>query len=147
MILATWTTNTVNAYSGGLAITKLFNLGDSNRALATGIAGALGTLLAIAGIIDYFINYLLVLTSAIPAVAGVMIADYWIVKKGDASKWNKVPGVNLAGIISWLLGVVAGNVIKVGVGPLSGIVVSLFAYIILHSLYASFLIAKEEQSI
>jgi cytosine permease len=141
LILATWTTNTVNAYSGGLAITNMFNLGDSNRALATGIAGALGTLLAIAGIIDYFINYLLVLTSAIPAVAGVMIADYWIVKKGDASKWNKVPGVNWVGIISWLLGVVAGNVIKVGVGPLSGIVVSLVAYIILHSF-----VAKEEQS-
>ena len=150
LILATWTTNTVNAYSGGLAITNMFNLGDSNRALATGIAGALGTLLAIAGIIDYFINYLLVLTSAIPAVAGVMIADYWIVKKGDASKWNKVPGVNWVGIISWLLGVVAGNVIKVGVGPLSGIVVSLVAYIILHSLVAYIIlhsfVAKEEQS-
>ncbi|MFZ5634842.1 MAG: cytosine permease [Bacillota bacterium] len=131
LILATWTTNTVNAYSGGLAITSMFKLSDSKRALATGVAGALGTILAVAGIIDYFINYLMLLTSGIPPVAGVMIADYWIVRKGIASRWSKYPGVNWGGIISWLLGVVAANTIKAGVAPVTGIIVSMLCYLVI----------------
>lgn len=137
LILATWTTNTVNAYSGGLAITNMFNLGDSKRALATGVAGALGTLLAVAGIMDYFVSYLMLLTSAIPAIAGVMIADYWIVKKGNPANWKKIPGVNWGGIVSWILGVVAGHVInlviELQIGALIGILVALVTYVVLHA--------------
>lgn len=36
LVLATWTTNTVNAYSGGLAITNMFNLDDSRRSFCNG---------------------------------------------------------------------------------------------------------------
>ena len=32
LILATWTTNTINAYSAGIALTNLFQLPDSKRA-------------------------------------------------------------------------------------------------------------------
>jgi cytosine permease len=48
LILATWTTNTINAYSAGIALTNLFQLPDSKRALATAVAGILGTVLAVA---------------------------------------------------------------------------------------------------
>ncbi len=134
LILATWTSNAVNAYSGGLAITNMFQLADDKRGLATGIAGGVGTILAVAGIINQFINYLMLLTSAIPPIAGVMIADYWILKKGDASRWSSTPGINWGGVISWVLGVIASNAVKIGIAPLNGIVVAMLSYLIISAL-------------
>ncbi|MDK2927602.1 MAG: cytosine permease [Bacillota bacterium] len=136
LILATWTTNTVNAYSGGLAITNMFKLSDDKRALATAVAGGLGTVLAVAGILNYFLNYLMVLTSGIPPVAGVMIADYWVLGKGDPSRWSAYPGVNRPGVLSWLLGVVAANAFKAGIAPVTGIAVSMLSYLIITALKA-----------
>ncbi|MGF7058393.1 cytosine permease [Brassicibacter mesophilus] len=134
LILATWTTNTVNAYSGGLAITNLFNLSDSKRSMATAIAGFLGTILAVAGIINYFTNFLMVLTAALPPVAGVMIADYWIVKKGDPRSFKETKGMNMVGICSWLVGSIVAIVFKFGIQPINGIIVSMIVYLAVCSL-------------
>lgn len=134
LILATWTTNTVNAYSGGLAITSLFNLDHSKRSMATAVAGILGTILAVAGIINYFTSFLSLLTSALPPVAGVMIADYWIINKGNSDVFNDLKEVNIVGIISWLLGSFAAIFIKIGIQPVNGIIVSIVSYLIIHKL-------------
>lgn len=134
LILATWTTNTINAYSAGIAITNLLQLPDSKRALATAMAGILGTVLAVAGIMNYFLNFLTILTSTIPPVAGVMIADYWVKKKGDPSKWFKYPGANWVGIISWIIGALAGIYLKVGIAPINAIIVSFVAYLVMISI-------------
>lgn len=131
LILATWTTNAVNAYSGGLAITNLFNLNDSKRSIATGVAGVIGTLLAVAGIINYFVNFLMILTAAIPPIAGVMIADYWIIKKGKPEKFNSQSGMNYIGIVSWLAGSIVAIIIKSGIQPINGILVSMILYYVL----------------
>lgn len=147
LILATWTTNTVNAYSGGLALTNMFNLSGDKRAITTGIAGALGTVLAVAGILNYFLNYLMLLTSGIPPVAGVMIADYWIYRKGITTQWKKMPGVNWAGVIAWLLGVFAANLIQWGIAPINGIVVSMVCYLVLMSVLGKNMSQDMEQKI
>ncbi len=99
LIIATWTTNVVNAYSGGLAISKLFK--NAGRRRSTLIAGILGILMALSGILDYFQNYLLILTSTIPPIAGVMIVDYWVIK----SK-KPIVNVNWVGVFGWLTGVI-----------------------------------------
>jgi cytosine permease len=132
LILATWTTNTVNAYSGGLAITNLFNLDDSKRSMATAIAGILGTVLAVAGIINYFVNFLMILTSAIPPVAGVMIADYWLVKGGKSEDFKAKAGINVIGVASWFIGSVVAIGIKKGIQPINGIIVSMVIYYLIY---------------
>lgn len=50
LILATWTTNTTNAYSAGLNAVMVFNLKESGRSMATVILGAVGTVLAAVGV-------------------------------------------------------------------------------------------------
>ena len=47
LILATWTTNTGNAYMSGLADCKMFSIKDSKRPLVTMICGVLGVILAL----------------------------------------------------------------------------------------------------
>lgn len=137
LILATWTTNTINAYSGGLALTSLFNLKDDKRAMATTIAGLAGTILAITGILNYFVNFLMILTSGISPVAGVMIADYWIKRKADANSWSPGPGVNWIAIAAWIAGFAVGYFLKWGIAPVNAIIVSMAAFLILDGIFGS----------
>ncbi|MCJ8008462.1 cytosine permease [Lederbergia wuyishanensis] len=76
LILAQWTTNTSNAYSSGLSLSVIFT--RTNKAVLTLVAGILGTLLAVLGIYDYFINFLSIMTLFIAPIGGVYTAYYYI---------------------------------------------------------------------
>lgn len=104
MLLATWTTNAVNAFSGGIAIVNVFNVSKEKETIAVAVAGGIGTVLAAIGILDYFVPIMNVLSAMIPPVAGVMIASYWIIQKGDSASWQKVPNFNWLGVLSWFIG-------------------------------------------
>ena len=67
LILATWTTNAVNAFSGGLALINVFDI-PKKRKVAVGAAGAIGTLLAVVGILNYFTPIMSVLSAMVPPV-------------------------------------------------------------------------------
>ncbi|WP_010255596.1 cytosine permease [Treponema primitia] len=135
LILATWTTNVTNAYSGGLAVSKILGLDEKKFKITTGIAGGIGTILGAVGIIDRFVSFLGIITSFIPPVAGVVIAAYWIVGKGKKENFTSIPGVNWAGMIAFILGAaiafITANVAPFFVAPINGIVISIAAYIIL----------------
>ncbi|MCF7942045.1 MAG: cytosine permease [Spirochaetia bacterium] len=134
LILATWTTNAVNAYSGGLAITNMLNLKGNRRAMATAVAGGIGTILAISGIINYFISFLVVMTAGITPIAGVMIADYWIRNKGNPETWEPQAGFNWAGIISWLAASAIGLLVTWGSQAINAIVAAGVLYLILSKI-------------
>ncbi|MDR2044821.1 MAG: cytosine permease [Clostridium sp.] len=135
LILATWTTNVTNAYSGGIAVTNLLGFGENKFKTTTAIAGAAGTILGAVGIMDKFQSFLSIITSFVPPVAGVMIAAYWIVGKGKRENFAVAGGVNVAGILSFVLGAavayITANVVPFFIAPINGIVVSMAAYVIL----------------
>jgi cytosine permease len=135
LILATWSTNVLNAYSGGIAVSNMFGVGESKFKLTCGIAGLIGTVLGAAGIMLKFMAFLSVLSSFIPPVAGVMIASYWIVGKGKPENFRVVEGFNVPGIISFVAGAavayITANVVPFFFAPVNGIVVSMVLYIIL----------------
>lgn len=54
ILAATWTTNVTNAYSGGVAFNKLFNIPENKKNRGILLAGSIGILLAVVGILDYF---------------------------------------------------------------------------------------------
>ena len=54
LVLATWTTNVTNAYSGGLAVSNLVGHEETRYKITTGIAGLFGTVLAAVGFISKF---------------------------------------------------------------------------------------------
>ncbi|MGX2947062.1 cytosine permease [Enterococcus alishanensis] len=139
LILATWKTNVINAFSGGLAIINVFGISKEKEKIAVAVAGGIGTLLAVVGILNYFVPIMSILSAMIPAVAGVMIASYWVIQKGDPEKWAPVSGINWLGINSWLIGAIIA-VIPVLLGffpslpqfpnqPLIGIVLSFICYL------------------
>lgn len=143
LVLATWTTNVTNAYSGGIAFSSLIGVGEKGFKIATGVAGAIGTVLAAVGIMNQFQGFLSILTAFIPPVAGVIMADYWIIGKGKKENFKITEGFNWIGITAFAVGAAVayctGSVPSMifFVGPINGIVVSMVLYIVLKLAFRS----------
>ena len=135
LVFATWTTNVTNAYSGGLAVSNLFNGGEDKFRISCAVAGLIGTVLAAVGLLSKFEFFLNILSALIPPIAGVMIASYWIVGKGRKENLVQKEGWYLPGIIAFAVGAlvayITGNIAVFFIGPVNGIVVSMVVYIIL----------------
>lgn len=153
LVLATWTTNVTNAYSGGLALSNLLGYDESKFKITTGIAGAIGTLLAAFGLLNSFQGFLSLMSALIPPLAGVVIADYWIVCKGNKENFKQRSGFSLPGVAAFTVGALAACItggtfasfpglveavpfsnLPFFVGPVNGIVLSLVLYVILKKI-------------
>lgn len=79
LVFSTWTTNTVNLYSAVLTLAASFSrVSDQRLAIAASI---LGTGAAVMGIMDFFLPFVLFIGIAATPIAGVYIADYFIVNR------------------------------------------------------------------
>lgn len=79
IIFSTWTTNDLNLYSGGLALTNI--VPTLSRWQNTLILGAVGTGLAMMRITEHFQTFLLLLTNIFGPLVGVALADYYIIRR------------------------------------------------------------------
>lgn len=146
LVLATWTTNVTNAYSGGLALSNLLGFDESRFKITTGVAGAVGTLLAAFGVLGKFEAFLSLMSAVLPPLAGVIIANYWIVNRGRKDRFQIQKGVFIPGLISYLAGAFVACLtggtfasfpalawlnLPFFVGPVNGIIVSLILYALL----------------
>lgn len=143
LILATWTTNTGNAYSAGLAAMKIFNFKDNKRPMVTMCCGLLGTVAALFGLATVLEGFISILSSLVPPISGVMIADYWIIGRGKASNWHPVKGFNWIGIISWFLGCIVSMFFSFFSPALDGIIVCCIAYVVLHKAFGKTALAGQ----
>ena len=139
LIVATWTTNTGNAYMSGLAFCKMFSIKDSKRPFVTMCCGVLGILLAIAGLADFLNTYISILGAVVPPCMGVIICDYFVICKGKKENWSPVKGVNWAGIIAWICGGGIGLLETLGVlhifsPALDGVIISFLVYWLVYSI-------------
>ncbi|MEA4963138.1 cytosine permease [Lutispora sp.] len=134
LILATWTTNTSNAYSSGIAVVNMFKMKDDKRSAMTLVCGAIGTALALFGIADVFSVFLNIIAVLVPPVAGVAIADYWIMGKGKPELWKPMEGINWMGVISWVVGGLVTYFTTFFVPTINGIIAALLLYCILAAI-------------
>lgn len=153
LILATWTTNTGNAYMSGLALCKMFSIKDRDRPKATMGVGVLGTVIAIAGLAGALESFINIVGATVPPIMGIVIADYWVICRGKAENWKPQRGVNWAGIIAWICG--GGfalcetlGLFSVFSAALDGVIIAFLAYIVLYlALRNSSLVGQGEMSI
>lgn len=147
LILATWKTNMVNAISGGFALTNVLHISKEKEKWAVGVAGLIGTVLAVIGILNYFTPVMSILSAMVPPVAGVMIASYWIMNKGDKNSWKETEGMNRLGVFSWLIGSIIAcmpvvlsffpSLPQISNQPLLGIIISFVLYIVGYRITAT----------
>ncbi|GMQ61419.1 cytosine permease [Vallitalea maricola] len=153
LVLATWTTNITNAYSGGLSLSNLLGFDESKFKITTAVAGGVGTLLAVIGVLNQLTSFLSLLSALVPALVGTLIADYWIIGRGKKENFKIREGVSAKGMISFVAGALIACItggtfaafptlitalpildIPFFIGPLNGILVAMFVYIMLKLL-------------
>lgn len=128
LIGAQWTTNANNLYTSTLGLSNILPV---RKGLITLVVGVVATCVGAAGLSDYFTNWLIVLGIALPPMAGVVLADYFFVKK---MSYNFGPGTrycgwNLIALASWALGCIAGAWLNIGIACVNSLIVALIIYI------------------
>jgi cytosine permease len=106
LYLALWTSQIIASYSIGLAAANMFNIDSGmGRALLTILGAVVGISLALAGILRYFLDFLILLGVIYPAIAGVMFADFFFIRKQE---WEDKRGWNWVATVSSLAGAFLG---------------------------------------
>lgn len=149
LVLSAWTVNAGNVYSAGLGFAVMLGQDESGSKITTLVSGLVGIVLAIGGILDQFQTWLSVLSAIAPALAGVMIADYWIIRKACPSHVQACEGVSLPGVCALVLGLfgalVTGGAFEAFlglvwlshpflIGPVNGLIISIVTYVVVYKL-------------
>jgi cytosine permease len=139
LIANLWTTNDNTAYNFGVAGAEIFNSPTKKPFVIGGVA--IGTLLAVSGIYDNLITYLVWLGILIPPVGGVIIGDYlarWrhgmpAVHEHDfpAVRWETIAAYALGALVAWWTDEMAW-----GIPPVNGVLVALLAVVGADRLFA-----------
>lgn len=114
MVFATWTTNINNLYSASLSIARM--MPRVRDWVITLVCGAIGTLLALAGIMDLFVEFLILLGIIVPPIAGVYLADYFLLQETriDANRTDAVPDYRWDAMAAWSIGCAVGFAERAG---------------------------------
>jgi cytosine permease len=101
--------------------------------------GVVGSLLAAGGILQNFTQFLILLGVAFPPIAGIMVAEYFVVRQWrgvldssrergtvpeDAPTW--VP----ATLVIWLVSALVGHFVTWGLPSINSLVVALVLYVV-----------------
>ena len=142
VITGTLKINDWNLYSSSLGlvnfISTTFNK-NLHRVSITVVLGIVGSVLAAAGILSQFIDFLIILGVAFPPIAGIIVAEYFVVKKWrddlDATREDgtlpiTAPRIVPATIIIWVVSAGVGYFVTWGIPPIIALVTSLVLYII-----------------
>ncbi|MFD1205610.1 MULTISPECIES: cytosine permease [Sporosarcina] len=130
--LATWTSQLVNNYSMGLALANVLNVNSGKgRALLTLLGTILAIIVALMGILDYFEDFLYLTALLYPAIGGIMMGDFFIIRK---QKWVETPGWNWMATIAIIAGVAVGYITQyvypTGLPAVQSLLISLIVYVV-----------------
>lgn len=120
VILAQWSTNTAaNLVPPAMCFTNAFAKWNLPYKIAVLIAGLIGVCVMPWKILNQLYTYLGYFGSFLSALAGIMICDYYIIRKRRLNvqdlykrdgQYRYHGGFNVCGIVAWILGTVAANV-------------------------------------
>jgi cytosine permease len=142
IVLATLKINDWNLYSSGLATVNFIGVifrRDASRAVVTVVLGVAGTLLAAAGILGSFVEFLTVLGVAVPPIAGIMVAEYFVVRNWRAeldegretgAPPSSAPNWVPATLVIWALAFAVGQFVDWGLGSVNALVVAFVGYVV-----------------
>lgn len=133
LLLNIWTTQDNTVYNFSVAGCNLIR--SKNRKHMTLIGAAIGTVLAIIGMYDWLIPYLVLLGTFIPPIGGVIMADFFYKHKGKYPKLADVrlKKFNFTGIAAYIIASAVAW-FSPGIPPINGIVAAVGAYILIDLL-------------
>jgi cytosine permease len=130
LFLNIWTTQDNTIYNFAVAGCNL--LRTEKRRLVTVGGAAIGTVLAVGGMYNLLIPFLVLLGTFIPPMGGVIMADFWLKHKGHypALASAQLPDFNRRGLAAYTLGAGAAYFSPL-LPPLVGVAVAAGSYAVL----------------
>ena len=130
LFLNIWTTQDNTIYNFAVAGCNL--LRTEKRRLITAGGAAIGTVLAVGGMYNLLIPFLVLLGTFIPPMGGVIMADFWLKHKGRYPVLASValPDFNRRGLAAYVLGAGAAYFSPL-LPPLVGVAVAAASYAVL----------------
>lgn len=147
VIFSTIKINDLNLYSASLGTSNFLDsaLGlKISRAQLTLVIGCLGTLGSVLGILDRFVNFLVILGITIPPIGGIIVVDYFILKRYrqelDASRLagrlpEEVEYLNPLAVVSWIMASGIGHFVQAGIPALNSLLAAAVFYWVLTKAY------------
>lgn len=149
VILSAIKANDVNLYSSSLGFANSLELLTGkkfNYSKLTICLGVAGTILSALGILNHFVDFLVMLGVLFPPIAGVMLVDYYILRThrelldftrshGTLPDAASTPKIGWNAILAWIVGSVVGFTINFGIPSLN----SLFAASVFYWILCKFL--------
>ncbi|HID0793737.1 cytosine permease [Clostridium botulinum] len=125
-----WTTNDNAIYTSGLGISNITKVPKSKVVIFNGILGTIGAL----WLYNNFVSFLSLLGAMIPAVGGIIIADYFFVRKRkyESLKEANFKVINYKAIGACILGILAGKYLTIGIPSINSLIITGAIHIILE---------------
>jgi cytosine permease len=131
-----WTTQDNTIYAFSIAGSNMFRTHKRTLFVLGGATFAL--VLAWGGIYEMLVSYLILLGTFIPPIGGIIMADYWIHRRGQFPTMDEPqPAFNWAGVIAYVAASAIAyfsNTASFGIVPVNGIVSALVIYVVLSKI-------------
>lgn len=133
LFLNIWTTQDNTIYNFSVAGCNFFRTGK--RKFITFTGAAIGTLLAILGMYQWLVPFIILLGTFIPPIGGIIMADFFIKHKMKYPpiKETKLPFINWNGVASYSIASAAAY-FSPFVPPITGILIGFILYSIIERL-------------
>jgi cytosine permease len=144
-ILSTWSTADACLYNAAMGFSNSLPNFNWRRAAILGMV--LGVLAAMTGVIGNVTNLLIAIGLIVPPVGGVIISDYFLVRRRNGFGTDRTSPVNIAAIVAVALGIGVGVFMYFAfpafIFGIPGITVSLVVYAALAKAFGRALGAEE----
>ncbi|SDP10284.1 cytosine permease [Microbacterium testaceum StLB037] len=140
VITGTLKINDWNLYSSTLGLVNFISTAfgkNLHRVTTTIVLGVVGSVLAAAGILSQFTEFLIILGVAFPPIAGIMVAEYFLVRRWrgelDASRAEgrlpqTSPRIVPVTLVIWVISALVGYFFTWGIPAISSLVLSIVLY-------------------
>ena len=110
LVLNIWSTAQGCVYSGSMSLNSV--VPKVKRTWLVIGFGVIGIIFALVGFYNYFGTYIDFLSSTVPPLAGIFLADFLVTYKRDYPETENVelPTINIAGFIAWIVGFLASKI-------------------------------------
>jgi cytosine permease len=147
VVFSTLKINDINLYSSSLGVTTALNAffkRKFDRSMITIVVGIVGTLLSALGIMDHFVGFLVFLGIAVPPIAGIVVVDYYLLKRDrqildESRKQDQLPATcerwNPIAITAWVIAFAIGYFVQWGIPALNSLLVACVAYYVMTIIY------------
>ncbi|MFB4475643.1 cytosine permease, partial [Oceanobacillus caeni] len=113
-------------YASGLGFSNITKIPKSKVVIFNGIVGTIAAM----WLYNNFMGFLTVLGSTLPSIGAIILADYFLVKRGKYEPFEtmKFKSINWIAILAWIGGVAVANLVP-GIPPINGIVGTAVIYV------------------